>query len=141
MIIAPAHQHVADVAGDHAITGHHSAPDPVVAGTFGVLPRADLQPALTFLLEHHAQAVEVGMRTSAPEALVQIFLRHGQIVQQAQSALVIRLAPVMCDGEEVALKAQAFGEAGEHLHAQLPGAVLEIQHDALKFRHYRLVRP
>ena len=44
-------------------------------------------------------------------------------------------------GEEVAGKTQALGETGQHVHAQAPGAVFEVQHDAVKLRYHGLVRP
>ena len=81
------------------------------------------------------------MRTGAPEAFILVFFRHGEVMQQAQGALVIGLAAVVGFGKKVTLKAQALGKARQHLHAQLPGAVFKIQHDAVKFRHHRLVGP
>ena len=63
LIIAPAHQHVADIAGDDICSRFDAGP----FLRLHFLARADLQSALSLLLKQQRQAIEVGMRTGAPQ--------------------------------------------------------------------------
>ena len=62
-------------------------------------------------------------------------------MQQPESTLIIILAAIMSTGKEVPPKAKAIGKTRQHLHTQLPGAMLEIEHNSVKLRDHRLVGP
>ena len=87
LIVAPAHQHVADVAGDGAGQGLDVGPGQFRLVRF--LARAELQAALAGALVQQRQAVEVGVGAGAPAGeVLRLGVFHRQIVQQPQRALV-----------------------------------------------------
>jgi hypothetical protein len=138
LVVAPAHQHVADIAGDDAIHGLHGRP---LLG-IGLLAGQHLQPALAGALEQQRQAVEVRMCACAPQADFVLECRvHGKVMQHAQRALVAGHGGVMCAGEELLIKAQLVGKAGQQLHAHLPALMLKGQRGLLEAGQLLLAGP
>ena len=61
-VVAPAHQHVADIAGDDSRQRFDVGP-----GEFGgFLSRAELEAALAGALMQQRQTIEIGVRAGAP---------------------------------------------------------------------------
>jgi hypothetical protein len=81
LVVAPAHQHVADIAGDDA--GQRGNVGPGDVGR--VFPGTELQPALAGPLMQQRQAVEIGMGARAPAGEIRgLGIHHRQIVNKPQ---------------------------------------------------------
>lgn len=82
LVVAPAHQHIADIAGDHLLARLNAGP--LLA--FAVFTGTNLQAALAGALEQQRQTVKIGVRAGPPHPLLRLL---GCIVMQhAQGALI-----------------------------------------------------
>jgi hypothetical protein len=138
LVVAPAHQHVADVAGDDAGQGLDVGPRELGR----LFSRTQLQPALTGTLVQQRETVEVGMGARAPAAeIFGLGVDHRQVVQKPQRALIFARQRVVAIAEEIRREAELEREAGEHLHAQRPVGAFEGKHRRLEARQRVSARP
>ena len=128
-VVAPAHEHVPDVAGDRLVGGGDRRPRVALGrGRLRLGAGQHLQPGLALPLEEQGQAVEVGVRTGPPGPRdVEQLIGEGHVVDQPQRGLVLRVGRVVPGGEEVPRQAQHVGEAGQHRHRHLAAVRLEGQ--------------
>ena len=94
LVVAPAHQHIADIAGDHLLPRLNAGP--LLA--FAVFTGTNLQAALAGALEQQRQAVKIGVRAGPPHPLLRLL---GCIVMQhAQGALIGVTLRIVRGGEK-----------------------------------------
>ena len=110
LVVAPAHQHIADIAGDHLLPRLNAGP--LLA--FAVFTGTNLQAALAGALEQQRQTVKIGVRAGPPHPLLRLL---GCIVMQhAQGALIGVTLRIVRGGEKRFRKTELQSKAGEDLH-------------------------